>query len=362
MSAPRRIVLVHHFLLPAISGLTVTLAELVRLVPAVDARSEAVAEGYDRFTHPDRLVDAFTREHADAGCVVGLNLHIEVGWEFTLALAGWCRRAGKPLYLYVHDYWPHHRDAVAVLTETFGARLLAITPAIVADLAAEGFAATLVPAGIAVPTAPVTNGLRNAPRGPATIGAVGRLVPRKRFPDVVGAFCTSGLGEEAALFLRVLPSLVFSPEQDRQRLDEIGHECRRCEASTVTIEHQATMGTDYTGWALYVSASEYEGVSMTPLEAVIQGCPFVLSDIPPHRRIVDALFPGERGELLFGVGDRYALAELLRHEVATGARRQAVEARAVEIHGIVEREWSLRTTARALTKLAREVEPEGSHR
>lgn len=346
----RRILLVHQFSLPAISGLTVTLGELVRRIPEVAAGTGASAFGYDRFTDPEHLVDLLERQRSDTTCVVGLNLHIEVGWEFTLALAEWCQRTATPLYIYAHDYWPHHRDGVALLTETCGARLLTITSALAADLADEGFPATLVPAGIPVPDTPFAMPSNARPTGTATIAAVGRLVPRKRFPDVIGAFSASGLGDEAALYLRVPPSLVFSPDQDQQRLEEMRDECRRCGRSAVTIDHRATVGTDYTGWALYVSASEYEGLSMTPLEAVIQGCPFVLSDIPPHRQIVDALFPGRRAEFLFPVGDRHALAGLLRHEVATGTRRRAVQEHMGEIQQIVERDWSLRTSARALVR------------
>jgi hypothetical protein len=100
---------------------------------------------------------------------------------------------------------------------------------------------------------------------------------------------------------------------------------------------------------VYVSAAEYEGLSMTPLEAVLQGCPFLLSDIAPHRAIAAALLPDI--PVLFGVGDRPALAALLEHELRTGERRTAVRERAQEIHAIAEADWSLRSTARRLGQL-----------
>jgi glycosyltransferase involved in cell wall biosynthesis len=345
--------LVHQFALPRISGLTITLAELVRSIPEVDARVAASSVSYEQAGDPDELVAMLERDHRDADNLVGFNLHIETGWEHTLALAGWARRRGTPFYLYIHDYWPHHREAVAILTKHFRAHLLVITPAIVSDLAAHGFASRLLPAGVAVPPQPITTPLRSAAERP-TVAAVGRLVPRKRFGDVVGAFCRVEIPPDAVLYLRVPPSLVYPPEQDRVRLDEIRAEAGRClRNGRVVIDTQPRAGTEYGDWSVYVSASEYEGVSMTPLEAILQACPFLLSDIAPHRAIAEALFPGRAADFLFPVGDREALAALLEHELQTQERRSEARDRAAELHAVVEREWSLRTTARRLVQLCR---------
>lgn len=357
--ADHRVLLVHQFALPRISGLTITVAELVRSIPEVDPRVAASSVSHEQAGDPDELVAMLERDHRDVDSVVGFNLHIEAGWEHTLALAGWCRRRGIPLYLYAHDYWPHHRDAVAVLTEQFGAHLFAITPAIVSDLAAHRFAAQLLPAGVAVPVQPLTAPARSVAGRPPTVAAVGRLVPRKRFGDVVGAFCRVKAATEAVLYLRVPPSLVYPPEQDRERLDEIRAEAGAClRNGRVVIDPQPRAGTEYGDWSVYVSASEYEGVSMPPLEAIIQGCPFLLSDIAPHRAIADALFPGRAADFLFPLGDRAALAVLLEHELRTRKRRAEARDRAAEIHAVVERGWSLRTTARRLVQLCRGEMPQ----
>ena len=211
------LLLVHQFGLPTISGLTVTLDELRRQIPLVEAGITATS-----LTYQDRdpaSLDAFLdREHGDVTAVIGLNLHIELGWEFTLVLARWCRRRDIPLVVYVHDYWPHHKVNVANLIEELGAHLVAITPAIAEDLRLDGFAARLLPAGVVVPSEP---SYRPRPPRPGTVGAVGRLVPRKRLPDLVSGYCRASRPGETTLEMRVPPSLVYSPGQDEVRLAEI---------------------------------------------------------------------------------------------------------------------------------------------
>ncbi len=354
MGRDRKLLLVHQFALPSVSGVTVMVSELLRLIPTVAPQTDAECQSYQGFREPGDLVAALFAKHADTDCVVGINLHIEVGWDFTLELLRWCGRGGKPLYLHVHDYWPHHRDRVAVLTDQYGARLLAITPHIARALMADGFPAVLLPVGVSVAESPAGRPAAAASAAPRTVASVGRLVPRKRFPDIVRAFCHAGLGPAAELYLRVPPSLVYSPEQDRARLQEIQMESRACgTGQTIHVDHSPRVGTDYSRWAAYLSASEYEGVSMTPIESVLQGCPALISDIPPHRTLIDALFPGRADEFLFPVGNHAGLASLLRDEVQTGWRRAEIAGRQHEIHEQVERLWSLRTTARALADLAK---------
>jgi glycosyltransferase involved in cell wall biosynthesis len=273
-----------------------------------------------------------------------------------LELVRWCITDAKPFYLHVHDYWPHHRDRVEVLVERYGARLLAITPHIADALASDGFPAALLPVGVAVGVPrPVPIGRAGRP----TVGCVGRLVPRKRFTDVVRGFCHAGLGQVADLHLRVPPSLVYPPEQDLARLREIRAAADRCSgtADAVYIDRVARVGTDYSKWSAYVSASEYEGVSMTPIESVLDGCAPLVSDIPPHRALIDTLFPGRADEFLFPVGDYRTLAGLLRDEVHTGRRRADIARRQREIHDHVDKSWSLRITARAMAALANATEP-----
>jgi glycosyltransferase involved in cell wall biosynthesis len=352
MGSGGKLLMIHQFALPSISGVSVMNADLLRLIPTAAPGIRVASQSYEGFKQPGDLMAVLQAQHADATCVVGANLHIEVGWGFSLAVAKWCQLLSKPLYLHLHDYWPHHRDAITVLQREFGARLLAITPAIVEELAADGFAAELLPVGINVSASPVAV---VAPAEPKTVASVGRLVQRKHFADTVRAFCLADLGPGAVLYLRLPPSLVYTPEQDRARLREVRAELRACRArSVVRISRRPRLGTDYTHWSVYVCASEYEGVSMTPIEAAMQGCPPLMSDIAPHRAIVNVLFPGRDAEFIFPVGDCHALAALLRDEVLTGRRRAELAARRAQFHALIERVWSLRNTARALAALAQD--------
>jgi glycosyltransferase involved in cell wall biosynthesis len=354
-----KVLLIHQFELPSISGVTVIVSELLRLIPAVDPEIHAECESYQGFRTPDDLLAALCAKHADTDCVVGINLHIEVGSEYTLELLRWCHDYRKPFYLHVHDYWSHHRGQVALLTEQYGARLLAITPHIARALRADGFPAALLPVGVAVNEIPSARPTVSVHAVPGTVASVGRLVPRKRFADIVRAFCHARLGPEAELYLRLPPSLVYSDAQDRALLEEIQAESNACDVGqAIHIDHSPQLGTNYERWAAYVSASEYEGVSMTPIESILQGCPALISDIPPHRAIIDVLFPGRAEDFIFPVGNHRRLARLLRDEVLNGWRRAEIASRQGEIHEHIERMWSLRRTARALVALTRGIDTE----
>ena len=350
MPQAHRILLVHQFGLPAISGLTVTVAELARLIPQLDSGISASVATYEDFD-PAGLLDALDREHRATTCVIGLNLHIEVGWQHTVALAGWCSRNEIPLNVYVHDYWPHHRTMLSVLTGQFAARVLAITPKIVTDLAVDGFDAVLVPAGVAVPEYPPIR--PRVSRDQPTVGVVGRLVPRKRFPDVVASYCIAAAEMEIALEMLLPPSLVYEVDQDDEQISDINRILSECHPSaTVMVDRSPSLGVDYSRWSIYVSAAEYEGLSMTPIEAILQGCPVLLSDISPHRNIVDALLPDSQAQVLFSVGDRGHLATLLRDELLTQSRRFEIHRRRKRIHEEIKARWSLANTARELISIA----------
>ena len=348
-----KLLFVHQFSLPSISGVTVMISELLRLMPTVDPPTRAGHQGYEGLREPADLLASLRLNHPDATCVVGVNLHIEVGWDHTLALARWCETNRIPFYLHAHDYWPHHRQGVAILTDRFRARLLATTPSIADALASDGFTSAMLPVGVSIPdnqASPVATWPESKPR---TVASVGRLVPRKRFPDVVRAFCLADLGPLASLYLRVPPSLVYSREQDAERLREIHREALSCQpARSILVDPQPRLGIRYGQWFVYVSASEYEGLSMTPIESVTQGCPPLVSDIAPHRAIIGMLFPRNPGDFMFPPGDHKALARLLRDEFRTERRRAELAAHWEEIQETATRAWSLRATARAFAHIA----------
>src|SRR3970282_1454032 len=79
---------------------------------------------------------------------------------------------------------------------------------------------------------------------------------------------------------------------------------------------------DYSAAFSYVCASSYEGFSMSPIEALYAGCPALMSDIPAHQAIVQALFPEWAEDFVYPVGNAAALALLMRDEVQTERRRK----------------------------------------
>jgi glycosyltransferase involved in cell wall biosynthesis len=357
MTGDGKILLVHQFSLPRVSGITITIDELLRRIPEVAPAMRAAGLSFEGCRTPAEMLAALGRDHGDATCVVGINLHIEVDAELSRAVARWCADGGRPFYLYVHDYWPHHRPFVADLTSSYAAEVLAITPSIADELERDGFSSTIVPAGVPVA---LSNGVASGAVAPAsrrktptTVAALGRLVPRKRFEDVVHGFCQADLGPEVGLEMRLLPSLVYPPERDRELLAGIRTVAGRCPRhTTVVVDQTARIPTDYRGWTVYISASDYEGLSITPIEAAVQGCPPLVSDIPPHRAIIEQLYGDGSADSVFPVADHRALADLLADEIRTGRRRAELARRRQHTSQLVERVWSLRTTASELVRLS----------
>ncbi len=349
---PRKLLLVHHFPLPRVSGVTVMVSDLLQLIPAVDSGTCAAYQSFEGLRTPADLTESLDSRYPDAGCVVGVNLHIEVQWELSLALFEWCERRGVPAYVYVHDYWPHHRENLRLLAGRCGARLLAATPFILETLGQDAFEATLVMVGVPLgDDLPAGRALWPSPF-PRLVASGGRLVPRKRFPDIVRAFCQARLDGAARLYLRLLPSLVYPPDEDDEQFRRLEAEVRAGCEGCIHL-HRVMMGPlDYDAYSAYVCASGYEGFSMTPIEAARRACPPIMSDIPAHRAIAGALFGDSAAEFLYPMGDHRALAELLRDEIATGWRRTFLAGRLQEMRATIESRWSLRTTARMLAFLS----------
>ena len=117
---------------------------------------------------------------------------------------------------------------------------------------------------------------------------------------------------------------------------------------TVVIDREATVAQDYGPYSVYVCASDYEGFSMTPIEAIYSGCPALMSNIPAHREIATVLLGSGSDDVLFPPGDVDALIDLLRDEARTGRRRAALLDRSHEIRTVIDERWSTRQMGRAL--------------
>jgi glycosyltransferase involved in cell wall biosynthesis len=220
-----------------------------------------------------------------------------------------------------------------------------------ASLAEDGFIASFLPIGAQLPP----NSSWGPKTAPKIVASSGRLVRRKRFPDVVRAFCRADLDKVAELHLTLLQSRVFGGNVDDEqwRLVEAEMERPGVNRQAIRVIPTATVPPDYSPFSVYVRASDYEGFSMTPYEAAYSGCPPIVSDIPPHRAMAEALF-GERAEdFLFPVGAADALASRLIDEIATGRRRGYIHDHRTELRSLIEERYSVRTTARALVELCR---------
>jgi len=346
-----KLLLAHHFSLSHVTGVTVMIAEILRLFPSI---GKGVADYLSFSGTPDDLIRELDEKHRDAASVIGVNLHIEVQWEFSVALLKWCKARGIPVWVYVHDYWPHHFNNIAAVVE-MGGKLLASTAFLKESLAVDGYAAEVVTVGVPLPKE--SSSVQTTPRqtSPMVFASSGRLTPRKRFYDIVRAFRDAAFEDRAMLYLRLLPSHVFDGTEDARQMHLIKKEIPEGYEETGRIRLDrvpSVCAFDYRPYFAYVCSSSYEGFSMSPIEAAYSGCPPLMSDIPAHRAIVSKLLPDHPKEFLYPVGNTAVLAKLMVDEALTEQRRKLIASRLADLRKMVETEWSLDKTARALARLA----------
>lgn len=349
-AAPDRCLFLHHFALTRVTGVTVMLRELL---PAIEALDIDVAElPLEHLAGASDMVARLSAAHEDVDCVVGVNLHIERGWECARAGFEWAADRGIPTFLYVHDYWPHHEPPVRHLHDRCGAVLIATTPVIAEALRSDGF--TVVATSAAVSLGNIAGSEASWGPGRPRIGAAGRLVPRKRFDDVVRAVRDADLDSVAELNLRLLPSHTYSSRQDDEVLAGVRAAAGtdRSTAGWLRILRRADPVQDYSGFSSYVCASDYEGLSIVPIEAAYCGCPPIMSAIAAHEHIVDQCFPDLAHLLLYPIGDHRALGRHLRDEIRTGRRRAHLNERIGAVRATICEHWSMDSTARLFARLA----------
>jgi glycosyltransferase involved in cell wall biosynthesis len=157
------------------------------------------------------------------------------------------------------------------------------------------------------------------------IGAIGRTVPNKRFQDIIEAVAS------------------LAPEFPGAKLKIIGggwtFEELRALASQRGIEDRFEI-TGFRSWAdvmalarelhIYVQSSEFEGCSLSTIEAGFQGVPLVLSRTGANEQCVEEGING----YLFDAGDVAALRDHLTSLLRAGARKREQMGRAsLEIVG-----------------------------
>lgn len=104
------------------------------------------------------------------------------------------------------------------------------------------------------------------------------------------------------------------------------HECRQLannDARFRFLGYQMDMKPYWAICDFMLSSSYSEGLPMAVLEALVQGIPCILSDIPPHREILSHIFPVE--ELCFDLGTPQALNELINKVLHRDFQRKQIK-------------------------------------
>ena len=143
-----RILLVHHFSLATVTGVRALIAELLWRIPMLAPGIPIMFEPYEVSPDADGFVARLAKKHRDVTAVVGVNTHVDLKFDYTIAWLEWCRATGRRAYLYVHDYWPQHGSLLTSLVERYGCELLASTPFILDTMRADGLHVVLVPVGV----------------------------------------------------------------------------------------------------------------------------------------------------------------------------------------------------------------------
>lgn len=354
MVRKKKILFIHQPSLEYVSGVNIIISELLRLIPSINTSIEAAHLSFENHKNCDELLESLDKKYKDVSCVIGINLHIEKDWALSIQVVDYYERLNKPIYLYIHDYWPHHYGQVKFLADKFCVSLLSSSQFIKNSLAMDGFESELVRVGISFNNIELDGVFRPISfHAKKIIASSGRIVQRKRFLDILKAFSSEGLSEKSTLYLRLLPSHVFSVDDDEKMLGELTQEieANQININSIVIDQFPEEKHNYYKYDIYVCASDYEGFSMGPIEAAYTGCPPIISDIPAHQSIAKTIFKERYSEFVYPVYDYRRLAELLVDEVNSGRRRKYLESNRDEIQKIIESELSLMSTARIIASL-----------
>ena len=145
------------------------------------------------------------------------------------------------------------------------------------------------------------------------VGAVGRLVPIKRFPDLIEAVARL-VPEFPGLRLKIVGGGVLFAELQALS-SQLGIEDRV--EITGFISWHAVMAL-VRQFHIYVQTSELEGCSLANIEAGFQGIPLLLSRTGANEQCVEPEVNG----YLFDPGDVTALSEHLRMLLLAGAHKR----------------------------------------
>lgn len=256
--------------------------------------------------HGAELIDAhLAREPAE----VALQLHLAIGIPFTVRMRGGDVHSNtSPMLAEI----VRHAAAVCPMSQ------------FLADVLIGKHTLKKVPLGIPAKVNPgklhiITGSLPASYLAAApvpqsndeqVIGAVGRAVPVKRFPDIIRAVAAL-LPDFPGLRLKIVGGGVLMPElQELAARNGLGD---RFEITGFRKWFEVIPLAR--SFHIYVHASELEGFPLSLLEAAFQGLPLVLSRTGSHEQCVQ---PGING-YLFEPGDVAGLREHLRALLLGGA-------------------------------------------
>jgi glycosyltransferase involved in cell wall biosynthesis len=271
--------------------------------------------------HEAELIDAhLAREPAEVAC----QLHLENGIPFTVRMRGGDVHSNPS---------PHLTEIVR------HAAVVCPMSRFLADVLVGTRTLKKVPPGIPVKVSPArlhvmagclpASYLAAQPAAQSddvcVVGAVGRAVPVKRFPDIIHA--VAALAEDfPCLKLKIVGGGVLLPE-----LKELAAQnglADRFEITGFRKWHEVIQLVRQ--FHIYVHSSELEGFGMSAVEAAFQGVPLVLSRTGAHEQCVE---PGANG-YLFEPGDVGTLRAHVKALLLAGAnRRQQMGKASLEIIG-----------------------------
>ena len=181
------------------------------------------------------------------------------------------------------------------------------------DLGVPDDRLTIIPNGIEIPTALVTD--REAileelgiPPGTRIVGYAGRLARQKRVRDLVWAMqLLKQLTDRVCL-------LIIGDGPERRRLEDLSRHLN-CDHLIRFTGHRQDAGRLIRLLDVFWLASDFEGMSNSVMEAMAAGVPVIATDIPPNRELV---CDGETGYLV-GVKDAVGFAQFTDRILADDA-------------------------------------------
>lgn len=328
-------------------------------LPVADERQVTVCSLFPATVQPDPRIIRFEGDGTVRGCLTALrralrdrdydvvHVHAPASAAVLLAACALERRSIDDVVFTLHTSWPNLRRRNRLLAAgaflafpsvvACGQSSADSVPAYlrrlsrrVADVVPNGVDLDRIDRALARGTDPALD--RNRSSDGVTVATAGRLTPVKEQATLLAAFAQVARPHDRLLLIGDGP---LRPELERKGA-ELGLPGRLELPGLLPREEVYRLLAEAD---VFVSTSRIEGLPVSVLEAMAVGLPVILSDIPPHREIVEAAGVAR----LVPVGDVEALAGALDGVFRMdGAERVALGVRSRQV---VENRFSLRSMA-----------------